>query len=110
MSRPFRYTFILVLVALGAIASRLAKAFKARRAAAAGEVGESAKGVAEKSSGDGGEKPAGADRPSAAGGQHGIGDSNPGRAGELVKEEAAKGAKPAPVSERQAVRLEHRSR
>jgi hypothetical protein len=86
----------IVLVVLGAVASRLARAFKARRAAAAaGEAGEGAKGGGERPSADGGERPAGADKPPAAAGQqHGIGDSNPRRAGELVNEEAAKGAQP----------------
>lgn len=42
----------IVLVVLGAIASRLAKAFKARRAAAAGESAEGAKPKSEAGSGD----------------------------------------------------------
>ena len=83
----------MILVALGAIASRLAKAFKARRAAAAVGDAEGAKGG--QRAAEGGDHAVGGEKPTAgAGQQHGIGDSNQPRARELVNEEAAKGAKP----------------
>ena len=86
----------LILLVLGAIATRLARAFKLRRlAGGAAEAGERAKGAGEKPTGEGGEKPTGPEKaPSGGGRRHGIGESDPGRARELVNEEAGKGSSP----------------
>jgi hypothetical protein len=86
---------MLVLYILGAIASRLGRAFKARRAAAA-EAAEGGGSTAksEKPGGEGGDTAPSSGKPSAAGQSHGIGDSNPARARELVNEESARGGKP----------------
>jgi hypothetical protein len=86
----------LILLVLGAIATKLAQAFKLRRlAGGAAEAGERAKGAGEKPTGEGGEKPTGPEKAPAGGGRrHGIGESDPGRARDLVNEEVGKGSSP----------------
>jgi hypothetical protein len=85
-------TVMLVLYVLGAIASRLGRAFKGRRAAAA-EAGEGGGKAKAKTGDEHGDSTPGSGKPP-PGTQHGIGDSNPARARELVNDESARGGKP----------------